>query len=118
MQRRGRSDEYVGYNDYTQDALRVRAVYDRESFRVRAAVRRWNRDYDRAFIFDLPENPQDQSANPLKTYETLDVDLRVDVPIGGRWRVFGELDFRDQETSDPRYGYAREQVWAGVAWEI
>ncbi len=116
--RRDRTDEYVGYNDYAQDAARVRAVYDRDSFRVRVAVRRWNRDYDRAFIFDLPENPQDQSPNPLKTYETLDVDVRVDVPLGPRWRIFGELDFRDQDTADPRYAYTREELSAGLAWEI
>jgi len=116
-ERRDRTDEFVGYNDYTRNSLRLRSVYDAGRVRVRGAVRAWSRDYDRAFIFDLPQNPQDLSPNPLKSYDTLDVDLRVEVPFGRRgWKVYGELDYRDQDAKDPRFAYSREEIAVGVAW--
>jgi len=116
VDRRDRTDEFVGYNDYAQDSVRVRAVYSSERFRLRAAVRAWQRDYDRAFIFDLPTDPDTLAANPNKSYDTLDIDLRADVPIRNGWSAFGEVDYRDQDTADPRYTYARNQISAGIAW--
>ena len=112
-----RNDDFVGYNDYTETGIRVRSVWREGDRRLRAAVRLRSREYDNAFIFDMPTNPAGGLDNPHKDYDILDIDLQGRIPAWGHARLFGELDYRDQETTDPRYTYDRLQVIAGLVWE-
>jgi hypothetical protein len=118
LDRRTRDDAYVGYNDYTQNAYRVRALNKFGSWRLRAALRFWDRSYDNAFIFDNDVNPADMSPNPHKAYDTYDLDLSASRELSSRLGLFGELDYRDQETSDPRYTYDRLRLTVGVKWTL
>jgi len=114
-----REDGYLGYNDYRRASTRVRVVHKTpEGRRVALAVRRFETDYDRAFIFDLPTDPRDGSANPNKHYETIQVELEGEWPLADRWFVFGEYLFRDQDSEDPRWGYRRNQAAAGLKWKL
>ncbi len=113
-----RNDDFSGYNDYTETGYRIRSVWREGGRRLRAAVRLRNREYDNAFIFDMPTNPVGGLANPQKDYDILDIDIKGQIPLWGRASLFGEVDYRDQETTDPRYAYDRLQFIAGLVWEF
>ena len=113
-----RNDDFSGYNDYTETGYRIRSVWREGGRRLRAAVRLRNREYDNAFIFDMPTNPAGGLANPQKDYDILDIDIKGQIPLWGRASLFGEVDYRDQETTDPRYTYDRLQFIAGLVWEF
>ena len=112
-----RDDGFVGYNDYSRNAFRLRSIVKTDRTRFRVALRYWDRSYDNAFIFDNPTNPLDATANPHKSYESLDLEASFDVTLRDRLELFLEFDARDQDTADPRYAYGREQIVVGIRWE-
>lgn len=113
-----RDDDFAGYNDYTETGYRIRSVWRDGDKRLRAAVRLRNREYDNAFIFDMPSNPMGGAPNPHKDYDILDIDFKGQWPLWGTASVFGEIDYRDQETTDPRYTYDRMEIIAGLIWKL
>ena len=117
LDHRLRNDDFAGYNDYSETGYRLRSVWRGGGKRLRAALRFRNREYDNAFIFDMPTNPVGGLDNPRKVYDILDIDIKGQLPLWGRASLFGELDYRDQETTDPRYTYDRLQILAGLVWE-
>lgn len=114
--RKERDDEYVGYNDYTEDRYRVRSVLRLGKWRLRATASTKERDFDHAFIFDNPVDPVSLRTNPLKSYELFEYKLRVEKFWTENLRVFAQLQRKDQETEDPRYAYERTRSMVGVKW--
>ena len=113
-----RDDDFTGYNDYRETGYRLRSIWRSGEKRLRAAIRFRDRDYDNAFSFDMPTNPVGGLPNPHKQYEILDIDLKGQLPFWGSANIFVELDYRDQQTTDPRYSYDRLQAIAGLVWEF
>lgn len=106
-----RKDDYVGYNDYTQDAYGLRVVYDSgKLMRVRMRARWWERDYDNAFAFDDPTQPR-------MTYDAFELALRGDYKMDRNYGLWAEYRSWDQDTTDLRYRYERYQAMVGVRWE-
>ena len=112
----GRTDEFVGYNDYDMLGGRVRALWTSGPSRVRFALRYRQRDYPRAFIFDMDVNPATGLINPNKAYDIFDATVRYERP--GLWRsnLFAELDLELQNAADPRFSYDRLRISAGLEW--
>lgn len=113
-----RADDFEGYHDYVQDAVGLRLLLRGNRWRLRVAPEYWTRDYDAAFAFDLPTSPVDGTPNPHLTYDTFTLDLRVERGLPGPLSIVGELAYRDEDSADPRYAYAREQITAGVRWRV
>ncbi len=106
-----RTDDYVSYNDYTQNSYGARVIYDNDQrVRVRARARWWERDYDNAFAFD------DQNQ-PRMTYDAIELALRGDYKLDKNYGVWAEFRSWDQDTTDLRYRYDRYQTMVGVRWE-
>jgi hypothetical protein len=106
-----RRDDYVGYNDYTQDSYGLRVIYDNDQrVRVRARARWWQRDYDNAFAFDDPTQAR-------MTYDAFELVLRGDYKLEGNYGLWAEYKSWDQDTTDLRYRYDRYQAMIGVRWE-
>ena len=76
----------------------------------------WERDFDNAFIFDNPIDPVSGQSNPFKSYDVMEYEFRAEVSLNKKLRLFAEMEYRDQDTEDPRYGYERTRSIAGVKW--
>ncbi len=122
LEYRIREDDFVGYNSYVRPRIQLRSTYRRsKGMRLRFALRYDERDYDRGFIFDRPTDPRDGSSNPNKFYETTVFEASGEWPLralGDRWFVFGDYEHRDQRSRDPRWGYVRSRVAAGLKWRL
>ena len=107
-----RTDEYVGYNDYTEEEFRVRIVTREEKgTKLRAVLAYWKRDYPNAFAFDL-------LGQPRKEYDGFEAELKGELGLTGNWGLWMEYKYWNQNSSDPRYDYDRYQAMAGVKWEM
>lgn len=105
-----RVDRFEGYNDYSQQTLRLRTSIRTPKLRLRASVKSWEREFERAFIFDEPTDPRDGSPNPLKLYDGLDAQLSAEWVFPRVWRFVASFRHTEQETADPRLAYERDQV--------
>ena len=74
---------------------------------------------DNAFVFDLPENPVDGTPNDGLDYDTLEIDLTVTRLFPDRpFSLVAGVEYRDEDSSDPRFAYEREQVMVALQWEV
>ncbi|RMG44433.1 MAG: hypothetical protein D6718_10040, partial [Acidobacteria bacterium] len=105
-----RDDVFAGYNDYTRHSYRIRALWSGRRTGLRLAARYRDKSYDNAFIFDKPVNPLDNSPNPHKSYQTLQIDFRAERQWGGLGKLVLEYRLYNQETADPRYDYDRNRL--------
>ncbi len=109
--RETRKDEFAGYNDYTLGRYKVRAIYTpTESLRLRLAASYWERDYKRAFAFDNPVSGE-------KKYDGISLDAKAEYSQSEHLRLWAEVNYDDQNTTDKRYEYDRYQAMAGVRVE-
>ncbi len=98
---------YVGYNDYTEDEVGVRAVLHLDRFKVRAKYAWTDRTYPQAFAFDNPgQNRMDYDVKKLL--------IKAEQDLGKHAEAWLEYAFRDTDSSDRRYDYDKYQVLVGV----
>jgi tetratricopeptide (TPR) repeat protein len=105
-----RTDEFVGYYDYTQDVLRVGAAFSptpRFDIELAAVARTY--DYPRAFAFHV-------AAGGPRDLDELGVMLEAEYRVTRRLTVWAELDSLDVTSTDARAEYARTQTMLGVEW--
>jgi tetratricopeptide (TPR) repeat protein len=105
-----RADEFLGYYDYTEDALRVRATFrptPRFDLSLGAIAR--THDYPRAFAFNVV------AGGPLEI-DDLEGELMAEFRLTERLTMFGELTMLDTSSSDARVAYARTRTMLGVEW--
>jgi len=112
-----RQDTFVGYNDYTRDKLKLRAIFKpSKDVNLRLAASYRKRDYDNAFAFDNPV-----TGIGSKTFNIYTANARGEFKLGflpsKHWALWGEVDYRNQASGDTRYDYKRTQVMGGVKWE-
>jgi tetratricopeptide (TPR) repeat protein len=105
-----RVDEFLGYYDYTEDAVRLRATFrptSRFDLAVGAIAR--THDYPRAFAFNVA------AGGPLELDE-LEAELTAEFRLTRRLTMFGELTMLDTTSTDARAAYARTRTMLGVEW--
>lgn len=105
-----RVDEFLGYYDYTEDALRLRATFRPTArFDLGLGVIARTYDYPRAFAFNVA------AGGPLEL-EELDGELAAEFRLTRRLTMFGELTMLDTTSTDARAAYARTRAMLGVEW--
>lgn len=105
-----RSDEFVGYNDYTQDSLRLAASFGRASkLRSQISVEYRDQEYPHAFAFDVPTEPR-------KAYDELDLRFTSEYSLSARLSIYAQLRSESLGSSDPRGEYDRSRAMIGVSW--
>ena len=105
-----RVDEFLGYYDYTEDALRLRATFrptSRFDLSLGAIARSY--DYPRAFAFNVA------AGGPLELTD-LEAELTAEFRLTRRLTMFGELTMLDTTSTDARAAYARTRTMLGVEW--
>ncbi len=107
-----RNDENVGYNDYTEDAYRIRIITSEDrGNKLRATFSYWKRDYPNAFAYD-------NASQPRKEYDGIEATLKGELGLTKNWGLWAEYLYGNQNSTDLRYDYDRYQVMAGVKWEM
>jgi len=107
-----RDDEYVGYNDYTKDKIYLKLYFD-FSDKFAASIRIDSRDqqYDNAFAFDDPTQPQ-------KEYQEVQVSASALYQFTDRLSLRFDIKQEEIESSDARGEYDRLRSSLGVNWEF
>lgn len=107
-----RSDEFVGYNEYARDKIRLAATMEFAD-RLQASLRLDYRDqdYPNAFAFDEPTQPQ-------KEYQELEAILVVNYELTNLLSIRANIRQEFVESSDPRGEYDRMRGSIGVYWEF
>jgi len=110
-----RTDTYVGYNDYTLQRYRARALFsfsDQIGMRLEAGT--WNRVYPRALAFDSVTC----GAAPCekKYYDGKDGSLKLEYSKTKNLSYVLRMDLKDQYSSDPRYAFKRNTVQAEMTY--
>lgn len=110
--RQERKDEFLGYNDYSQNRYKVWGTYKAtDDLRVKMAASYWDREYDRAFAFDAP-------AGGKKDYSGITFEAGADYSYSKEVSFWADVNYDSQDTTDKRYEYDRTQVAAGVKYEF
>lgn len=106
-----RTDQYVGYNDYTRNAFGVEFhwnVGNRFDLELNSTYRLY--DYPNAFAFHNP-------IAPRRTQESLDANLVADYRFTRNLSLFAEVRHREVVSNDIRIQYDRTGYALGVRWE-
>jgi tetratricopeptide (TPR) repeat protein len=105
-----RLDTFLGYYDYTEDAVRLRAVFrphDRFYLSIGGVARAY--DYPNAFAFNEP------TAGPRELDER-GLEALAEFRLGERWSIHAGLDSTDVTSTDARAAYARARTTLGATW--
>jgi len=110
-----RSDEYVGYNNYTRNKFKIRVLYKySDRFNLKTSLTYWERDYPNAFAFDryVPGLNEDG-----KYYDGIKLQVAAKyIPTEHR-DYWLRLKWYNENSTDLRYQYERVEIMAGIAWE-
>jgi tetratricopeptide (TPR) repeat protein len=105
-----RIDEFLGYYDYTQDVLRIAAVFrPTQRFDIELAAVARSYDYPRAFAFHV-------AAGGPRELEDVGLALDAEFRVTRRLTLWAELDSLDVTSTDARAEYLRTQTMLGVEW--
>ena len=111
VERTERTDQYVGYNDYTRDSFGAEFhwnIGDRFDLEASGVYRLY--DYPNAFAFHNP-------AAARKTQESLDANFEASYRFTRNLSVFAEVRHREVVSNDIRVQYDRTGYALGVRWE-
>ena len=111
VERTQRTDQYVGYNDYSRDSFGFEFHWqpgDRFDLEAGSAYRLY--DYPNAFAFHFP-------AAGRKTHESVDAHLGSTFRITRHISLVGEARYRQTVSNDIRIQYARTLYSVGIRWE-
>ena len=104
-----RTDNYMAYNDYTQNKYSARILYGNGDVKARLALERWTRDYPNAYAFDV-------AAQGKKKHDGSNLKFKADWAKSANSSLWTEVIFNIQNSTDLRYDYERKQVMAGMSW--
>jgi hypothetical protein len=110
--RSDRTDDFVGYEDYTQTAVGLRASY-------RATRNLWmslgmetrSYEYPNAFAFNNP-------AAGRRELEDTVADFSAEYELSRRWSVIASLALTDVTSTDARAAYTRMRSTFGAVWNL
>jgi hypothetical protein len=105
-----RTDEFLGYYDYTQDVLRVGLGFI-PTPRLRLALYALGRSYDypNAFAYHV-------AAGGARELEELALAVEAEYWLTPRLALKAEIDSVDVTSTDARAAYRRSQAMLGVEW--
>jgi hypothetical protein len=105
-----RTDEFVGYYDYTQDVLRLRfQLHPAPRLRLALAALARSYDYPNAFAYHV-------AAGGARELEEAGVTLDAEYRLTARLALKAGLDSLDVTSTDARAAYRRTQAMLGVEW--
>lgn len=105
-----RTDRFVGYYDYSRDALRLRARFaPTDRFEMALGVVARNYDYPRAFAFHV------ESAG-ARELEEVGAELTAEYRATRRLALFATIDTLEVTSTDLRAEYSRARTTLGVEW--
>ena len=111
VERTQRTDQYVGYNDYTRDSFLFEFHWtpgDRFDLEASGIYRLY--DYPNAFAFHNP-------VAGRKTQESADARLVGTFRMTRRLSLVAEASYRETVSNDIRIQYERYQYMLGVRWQ-
>ena len=111
VERQERTDQYVGYNDYTRDSFSAEFHWSpgyRFDLDLDVTYRLY--DYPNAFAFHEP-------AAGRKTHESLDARFDASYRVTRNLSIVAEATLREVVSNDIRIQYDRTQYLIGVRWE-
>ena len=111
VERTERTDQYVGYNDYTRDSF---------GFEFRwSPGRRF--DFDASGVYNLYDYPNafafHDATAARKTQESLDIDVSAAYHFSRHLSIVAEARLREVVSNDIRIQYDRTQYVIGVRWQ-
>ena len=105
-----RTDEFLGYYDYTQDVLRARfAFHPTPRFDITLAALARSYDYPNAFAYHL-------AAGGARELEEAAVTLEAEYRFTPHLALSAGLNSLDVTSTDARAEYLRTQAMLGVEW--
>jgi tetratricopeptide (TPR) repeat protein len=105
-----RTDEFVGYYDYTQDVLKVGFQFEpTPRARLALAVLGRSYDYPNAFAYHV-------AAGGARELEEVGITLEAEYRFTSRLALKAELDSLDVTSTDARAAYLRTRAMIGVEW--
>ncbi|HUQ52703.1 MAG TPA: tetratricopeptide repeat protein [Gammaproteobacteria bacterium] len=105
-----RTDEFLGYYDYTQDVLRLGAAFrPTPRFDIELAAVARSYDYSHAFAFHV-------AAGGPRELEEVGLTLDAEFRVTRRLTLKAALDSLDVTSTDARAEYLRTQTMLGVEW--
>lgn len=110
-ERTERTDQYVGYNDYSRDSFSFELHWqptERLDFEASGIYRIY--DYPNAFAFHVP-------AAGRKTQESAEANIMATFHLTERLSLVAEAIYRETVSTDTRIQYERRQYLLGVRWE-
>jgi hypothetical protein len=111
IQRTERTDQYVGYYDYTRDSFGVEFHWSpgrRFDFEARSVYNLY--DYPNAFAFHEPTLPR-------RTQESLDTSMRARYYFSRHLSIEAAANLREVVSNDIRIQYDRTQYLVGIRWQ-
>jgi hypothetical protein len=105
-----RTDTFLGYYDYREDAVRLRAVFrpnDHFHLSVGGVARTY--DYPNALAYNEP------TAGPRELDER-GLEALAEFRLGRRWSLHAALDNTDVTSTDARAAYTRARTTLGATW--
>ncbi len=111
IQRTLRTDQYVGYNDYTRDSFGFEFHWspgNRFDLELNGQYRLY--DFPNAFAFHEP-------AVGRKTQESILGELLASYRITRHLSIVAEAEFRERVSNDIRIQYERTRYLIGVRWQ-
>ena len=107
-----RDDEFESYNDYTKDKIRLKMYFNfSDNFAASIKLDIRDQQYDNAFAFDDPTQPQ-------KEYQEVQVSATALYRFTDRLSLRLDIKQEEIESSDPRGEYDRLRSSLGVNWEF
>ena len=107
-----RTDEYVGYESYTQEAVDLRASYRaRENLRISLGINTRSYDYPNAFAFNNPV------AGPREREDSV-ADFSAEYDLNRRWSIVASVSVTDVTSTDTRAAYTRLRSTLGAVWSL
>ena len=106
-----RTDEFLGYYDYTQDVLRVRF-----GFQPTRALRHLARRRSRAATTTRARSRSTWRRAALASSRRSGSSLEAEYRVTPRFALWAELDSLDVTSTDARAAYLRTQAMLGVEW--
>lgn len=107
-----RTDKFVGYNDYTNNKmkLRLRYKFDNNAF-IRGKLAYNKIDYANAFAFE-------NTAAPRKTSKTMKASIKAEHKLAswGEPALWASLDYKKVTANDLRYDYKLTEMIVGGDW--
>jgi len=110
-----RSDEFVGYNDYKRNKIKIRALYDySDKVDLKATFTYWDREYPNAYAFDRFVAGVNEDA---KSYDGTKWELEGKYKTSEHQNYWMDFQWYNENSTDLRYQYDRMKIMIGASWE-